>query len=115
MQKFTLDAANKKVGRVASEAAKILIGKNSPDYTRNIVPNVQVEIINASKAEISLARMATSLKSRYSGHPGGLKPETVASVIEKKGHTELFHRAVYGMLPTNKLRSKMIKNLKITE
>ena len=115
MQKFTLDAANKKVGRVASEAAKILMGKNSPEYVRNAVVNVEVEILNASKADISAARLETEIKARYSGSPGGLAKQTVAQVIAKKGHKEVFRKAVYGMLPSNKLRSKMIKNLKITE
>jgi large subunit ribosomal protein L13 len=113
--KHTLDAQNKKVGRVASEAAKLLMGKNSTAYVRNAAPSVTVEIVNASKADITVKKQANVLKARYSGYPGGLVQETVAHVIEKKGVSELFRKAVYGMLPSNKLRSRMIKNLKVTE
>jgi len=113
--KHTLDAQNKKLGRVASEAAKLLMGKNTTTYVRNAVPVVNVEIINAAKADISEKRKETVQKSRYSLYPGGLTTETIGQVIANKGVTELFRTAVYGMLPTNKLRSKMIKNLKITE
>jgi large subunit ribosomal protein L13 len=113
--KYTLDAQNKKVGRVASEAAKILMGKNTTTYVPNAAPQVTVEIINAAKADISDKRKAEVLKSHYSLYPGGLKTETIAHVIEKKGVKEVFRRAVDGMLPRNKLRAKMIKNLKITE
>jgi large subunit ribosomal protein L13 len=113
--KFTLDAQNKKVGRVASEAAKILMGKNTTTYVRNAVPQVTVEIINAGKADISEKKKETELKSHYSLYPGGLKTQTVGQVIAKKGVAEVFRKAVDGMLPRNKLRAKMIKNLKITE
>lgn len=115
MQKFTLDAQNKRVGRVASEAAKLLMGKNSPAYTRNVAPDVEVEIINANKADVPAYRKTESLKSHYSGYAGSLKTHTVSHVIEKKGKKELFRLAVYGMLPQNKLKSKMMKNLKITD
>jgi len=53
--------------------------------------------------------------SRYSGYPGGLKQPTMKMVVAKKGYSELFKEAVSGMLPKNKLRSKMMKNLKISE
>jgi large subunit ribosomal protein L13 len=113
--KYTLDAQNKKIGRVASEAAKLLMGKNSTTYVRNAAPQVTVEIINAGKADISTKRKETVLKSRYSLYPGGIKADTVGHVIEKKGVAEVFRKAVDGMLPRNKLRAKMIKNLKVTE
>ena len=115
MQKFTLDAENKKVGRVASEAAKLLMGKQTTSFVRNVAPDIHVEIINAAKADVPLKRRATVLKARASGYPSGMKIETVEQVINKKGMGELFHKAVSGMLPRNKLRSIMIKNLKITE
>jgi large subunit ribosomal protein L13 len=113
--KYTLDAQDKKIGRVASEAAKILMGKNTVTYARNAVPNVEVEIINASKAEVDLRKYSVELKARYSGLPSGIQTDTVGLVIAKKGKKELFRRAVSGMLPRNKLRAKMIKRLKISE
>jgi large subunit ribosomal protein L13 len=115
MQKYTLDAQGKKIGRVASEAAKLLIGKNTTDFARNKAPSVEVEIINASKADISALKMAQPLHPTYSGYPSGIKIATVAHTIEKRGHKEVFRQAVHGMLPKNKLRPIMIKHLKITE
>ncbi|MES2436955.1 MAG: uL13 family ribosomal protein [Patescibacteria group bacterium] len=113
--KYTLDAQNKKVGRIASEAAKLLMGKNLTTFVRNAVPDVDVEIINAGKADISEQRKEKEVKPRYSGYPSGIKVQTVGEVLEKKGPQEVFRKAVYGMLPTNKLRAKMIKRLKISE
>ena len=113
--KYTLDAQGKKIGRVASEAAKILMGKNSPDYAPNKEPEALVEIINASKADVSQSKLKENLQSRFSGYPGGITTETIGQVLASKGHTELFKRAVYGMLPSNKLRSKMMQNLTISK
>ena len=115
MQKYTIDAQNKKIGRIASEAARLLIGKNTVTYARNTIPDVEVAIINTSKADISLQKVNQPLKPRYSGYPSGIKVPTVASTISKLGHKEVFRKAIYGMLPTNKLRAKMIKRLKISD
>lgn len=113
--KYILDAENKRIGRVATEAAVYLMGKNNPDFKRNEAPNVTVEIKNTSKALIDEKKMEQKTYSRYSGYPGGLKQPTMRQVVEKKGYRELFKNAVWGMLPKNKLRSKMILNLIITE
>ena len=113
--KYTLDAENKKVGRVATQAAVYLMGKNKVDFARNVIPDVKVEILNTSKASFDEKKMATKTYSRYSGYPGGLRQPTMEQVIAKKGHSEVFREAVLGMLPKNKLRSKMMKNLIITE
>ncbi|MES3004702.1 MAG: 50S ribosomal protein L13 [Patescibacteria group bacterium] len=113
--KYTLDAANKRVGRVATEATVLLMGKNTPEYARNTIPNVTVEIINTSKALIADTKMDQKTYSRYSGYPGGLKQPSMKQVIAKKGYSEIFKEAIYGMLPKNKLRSRMLNNLIITE
>ncbi len=113
--KYTLDAENKAIGRVASQAAVLLMGKNETTFARNTMPEVTVEITNASKARIFPAKLLQNTYSRYSGFPGGLKQPTMEQVIAKKGHGELFKEAVLGMLPKNKLRSKMMKNLQISE
>lgn len=106
-----INAENKSLGRVASEAAIILMGKNSTDFARNTVPAVKVTITNASKADISLKKMESKLYKNYSGYPGGLKESTMKKVVGDKGYQEIFKKAVYGMLPINKLRPIMIKNL----
>jgi large subunit ribosomal protein L13 len=117
MEKYTLDASNKKIGRIASEAAKLLMGKNRTDFVRNAIPNVEVEVINTSKADISVKKTEEKLHPRFSGYPSGITIETVGQVIanKHKGYPEVFRQAIYGMLPRNKLRAKMMKHLKITE
>ncbi len=113
--KYTLDAQNKSIGRVATQAAVYLMGKNTPEFARNAIPSVTVTITNASKAKILGAKREQNTYSRYSGYPGGLKQPTMTQVINKKGYSELFREAVSGMLPKNKLRSKMLSNLIVTE
>jgi large subunit ribosomal protein L13 len=113
--KHVIDAKNKKLGRVASEAAKILIGKDTPAFQRNIAPKVEVEIINASKADISPTKKLVKFYRTHTGYPGSQKDEKLGDLTARKGFAEAFKRAVYGMLPDNKLRSKMMVNLKISE
>jgi len=113
--KYTLDAENKKIGRVATQAAVYLMGKNRSDFAKNAIPDVKVEIKNTSKASIDDKKMSQKTYSRYSGYPGGLTKESMKRKIEKKGHSELFRKAISGMLPKNKLRQKMLNNLIITE
>lgn len=111
----TIDASGKKLGRVASEVAVLLMGKNLADFNRNEIPNVKVNIVNSSKAEISEKKKNEKIYNSYSGYPGGLKQRTMKNVIGRAGFSKLFEDAVYGMLPCNKLRDKMMKNLIITE
>lgn len=113
--KYTLDATNKGVGRLATQAAVFLLGKNTPGFAKNAIPDVTVEIKNTSKAKIDLKKAEQKKYSQYSGYPGGLKQPTMRKTIEKKGYSEVFRKAVAGMLPKNKLRAKMMNNLKITE
>ena len=115
MKTYTINAEGKKIGRVASEAAKILMGKQSADYASNKVADVFVEITNTSKADISEKKKEEKSYARYSGYPGGLKFPTMAKIISKKGTSEIFRIAVKGMLPKNKLTPTILKNLKITE
>ncbi len=115
MKSHTIDATNKRLGRIASEAASKLIGKDSSDFARNKAPNVEVHIINASKIKIGEKKRNQKEYAQYSGYPGGLRYEKMEDVIEKKGFREILKRAVDGMLPKNKLRAKMIKRLKISE
>lgn len=113
--KHTIDATNKSMGRVASEAAKLLMGKNTAEFVRNAAPKVSVEITNVSKARISGKKLDTKEYKKYSGYPGGLKTFSMRKVVDDKGFKEVFRKAVYGMLPQNKLKSKMMKNLTISE
>lgn len=112
---YTIDAAGKRIGRVASEAARVLMGKHLPTYQPNLAGDVTVSITNASQLEITEAKRDQKTYTRYSGYPGGLKTETLEQVIDKKGAGEAIRRAVYGMLPGNKLRSPRMKRLQISE
>jgi large subunit ribosomal protein L13 len=112
---YTINAEGKVFGRVSSETAKNLMGKNLPDYVANKVADVNVIIINASKTKMTERRMNETLHERYSGQPGGFKTETNAKIVEKKGWKGLYELAVYGMLPTNKLRPLIMKRLTIKD
>ncbi len=111
----TIDATNKTLGRVSSQAAAFLMAKDSPDFTKNKVADVKVEIINASKTKMTETRMKETLHERYSGQPGGFRVSTNDEIINKKGWAGLYELAVYGMLPANRLRPVMMKHLKITD
>lgn len=115
MTTHTIDAKNSKIGKVASQAAALLIGKNVPTFRKNIVQEVTVKIVNASKADINEKKKVEKKYVRYSGYPGGLKEFSLGTLAVQKGYKEVFRKAVYGMLPHNKLRARMIKNLVITE
>lgn len=110
-----IDANGQSIGRTASKAAVILLGKNDPSFAPNAVASVKVKIINAGKASVSEKKLKTATYERYSGYPGGLKTETMEHLASRKGMGEIFRRAVYGMLPANKLRARMMKNLAITD
>lgn len=115
MKEHTIDATNRALGRVASEVATILMGKDTPEFRRNIAPKVSVTIVNASKLKISKRKADGKIYQRYSGYPGGRREWTMAKEIEKDGHVDIFTRAVRGMLPSNKLRPEMLKNLTVED
>jgi large subunit ribosomal protein L13 len=111
----TIDATDKSLGRIATAAAVFLMGKDNPNFQRNVAPAVKVKILNASKAKITKKKMQEKTYQNYSGYPGGRKVFTMEKLVEKKGYEEVFRKAVRGMLPANKLRSVMMKNLIVTE
>ena len=111
----TIDASGKTLGRVASAAAKALMGKTATSYVNNKVADVRVSIINASQTKMTEKRMKETLHETYSGQPGGFKLHTNEKIISKKGWKSLYELAVYGMLPSNKLRPLMMKRLTITD
>ncbi len=113
--KHTIDSTNKSLGRVAAQAAVLLMGKNRTDFARNTIAPVEVNITNASKVSISSKKMADTVFKHHSGYRGGLKEVDISRFIKEKGYPELFRKTVWGMLPINKLRPKIIKNLHVTE
>lgn len=110
-----IDASGKKLGRIATEAAVILMGKHKPGFRKNVLTADRVIIKNASKIALDERKLRGKSYSRYSGYPGGLKHETLGEVVRKKGYREAFRRAVRGMLPKNKLQDRRIQNLVVEE
>jgi large subunit ribosomal protein L13 len=110
-----IDAKGKPIGRVATEAAMALMGKDRPDYVPNVIQTEGVHIINASSVSLTEKKKSEKQYSRYTGYPGGLRFEPLGKVIKKHGYAEVFQRAVKGMLPANKLRSEMLKKLTVSE
>lgn len=107
---IVLDVKDKPLGRAASEAAILLRGKNRPDFAPNKIPEIKIKIINLDKIELSEKKKKQKKYKRFSGYPGGLKQISFRNLFDKDP-TKFFRRAVMGMLPKNKLRSKIIKNL----
>lgn len=114
-KKIEIDAKGKKLGRVASQAAVFLMGKNLTNQQRNIVPEISVRIKNASGLQIDSKKKKEKDYGSFSGYPGGLKKESMEKLIDRKGFREILRLAIYGMLPSNKLRAQMLTNLTITE
>lgn len=112
---YKIDATKKSLGRVASEAATVLMGKNAPTFERNKAPKVKVIVSNASRLAITAKKAGEKLYRRHSHYPGGEKFETLNQVVARKGYEEIVWKAVFGMLPDNRLRSVMMKNLVVTE
>ena len=113
--KKTIDAQGKPLGRVASEAAVFLRGKESASFTRYLPPKEKLTVINASKIKTSPLKEQKKTYKRHSGYPGGLKTETIDKFIARKGYGEALKKAISGMLPHNKLKAVMLKNLTIKE
>ncbi len=111
-QPYVIDAAGKALGRIATEAATLLRGKHAPDYTPYHIPKQRVVIINAAKLTVSGSKRTTKIYTRYSGYPSGLKRISFERMFAKDPRRVLRH-AIRGMLPANKLRSRMITNLTI--
>ncbi len=109
----TIDASNRTLGRVASEAAHALLGKRTPHFVKNEVLPVKVVIENASKLHLPIRRIEGKIYTRYTGHPGGLKFTGMQELIDKKGIEEVVRKTVDGMIPHNKLRKGRMKNLTI--
>lgn len=113
--KHTIDAQGKKIGRVASQAAAVLIGKNDPAFTRNNVLPTKVEVINVAKMDVSARKKQKDIYVTYTGFRGGLNKESLGHLIARNGMSDVMKRAIYGMLPSNKLRAIRMKNLSIKE
>ena len=113
-REYTIDAKGKRLGIVATEAATYLLGKDQPDFVKNLVAPVTVNVINASKLDMS-DKKKEAIYQTYSGYQGGQKDESFEHLAERRGIAEPVRRTIKGMLPGNKLQAVMMKNLIVTE
>jgi large subunit ribosomal protein L13 len=107
----TIDATNKVLGRLAAEIAVLLMGKLKPEFVRYKDMGDFVVVKNVDKLKITGKKMDQKKYFRHSGYLGGEK-ETPLRTLFQKNPQEVLRKAVWGMLPKNKLRSEMIKRLK---
>ena len=107
----TIDATNKVLGRLAVEISILLRGKHRPDFVPYKETNDVVIVENIRKMKVTGKKMEQKKYFRHSGYLGSLK-ETPLKILFKKDPAEVLKRAVFGMLPKNKLRAKIIKRLK---
>ena len=112
MPVYKIDAAGKILGRIATEAAVVLRGKNKPQFRPYLVMGDKVLITNAAKFKVTGAKMTQKIYYHHTGYIGHLKSETLKEVFQKNP-AEVLKRAIWGMLPKNKLRKLWIKNLEI--
>lgn len=108
--KYQINAENRVLGRVASEIAIILRGKNDRNFLPYKDPKNFVDVLNADKIRVSGKKSEQKMYWSYSGYPGGIKGLSYKKLRIEKPH-EILRHAVYGMLPNNKLRFKMILRL----
>lgn len=114
-----IDATDQVLGRLCSKIAKILRGKNKPDFTPNLDCGDNVIVINADKVVLNGGKMDKREYLRYTGYPGGQRSFTPQDLMNKsfkvtmKGKHPLFIKVVKGMLPKTKLGAKQLTNLHV--
>ena len=108
------DADGKVLGRIATEIAKVLSGRNKVDYVPNIDGGDFAVVINSDKIRVTGNKLEGKIYHRFSGYPGGITSIALKDLL-KKDSKKVIQNAVYGMLPKNKLRDKMMLRLKIYE
>ncbi|MEB3318483.1 MAG: 50S ribosomal protein L13 [Cyanobacteriota bacterium] len=111
-QWFVVDAADQTLGRLASEVAQVLRGKNKPTYTPHLDTGDFVVVINAEKVRVTGNKATQKLYKRHSGRPGGLKTETFAH-LQARLPERIIETAVKGMLPHNSLGRQLFRKLKV--
>lgn len=109
---YIIDAANKPLGRVASEAAKLLRGKHKPTYTPNIDNGDHVIILNCNDIVLTGHKLDQKIYRHHSGYIGGMK-ETTAREMLAKSPEKMMILAIKGMLPKNSLGRQMLKKVRV--
>jgi large subunit ribosomal protein L13 len=109
---FVADANGQNLGRFASEVAKVLIGKHKPTFTPGVDTGDYVVVVNCEHIVVTGNKLEDKMYYRHTGYPGGLKERNLRQMLEKNPD-RVIERAVWGMLPHNKLGRKLLKKLKI--
>ena len=109
---YVVDATNIPLGRVASQVAAVLRGKNKPIYTPHVDTGDFVIVINTDKMVLTGNKLQDKKYFHHSGYPGGIKEATYKDLMEKKSDFVL-EKAIKGMLPKNSLGKKMFQKLKV--
>ncbi len=110
MKEYKFNASNQILGRLATQIAVLLQGKNTAKYEPNQFGDVRVVVDNISKIRVTGKKQNQKVYRHHTGYIGHLKTVTYKQIFEKNP-SEILRKAVLGMLPKNKLRSKRIKNL----
>lgn len=113
-QWVVVDAESKTLGRLASEVAKIIRGKNKPSFTPHVDCGDNVIVINADKVRLTGKKWTDRVYFSYTGYPGGQR-KTTPRELKEKSSTLLVERAVRGMLPKNRLGRSLFNNLHVYE
>ncbi|MBB70983.1 MAG: 50S ribosomal protein L13 [Legionellales bacterium] len=109
---YVVDAADKTLGRLASEIARRLRGKHKPEYTPHVDTGDYIIVINAEKVRVTGNKASQKTYYRHTGFPGGIKSMTYDKLMEKDP-TQIMESAVKGMLPRNPLGRQMFRKLKV--
>jgi large subunit ribosomal protein L13 len=107
-----IDAENVVLGRLASEVAKILRGKNKPEFTPHVDCGDNVIVVNAEKVQLTGKKLTDKVYLRHTGYPGGQRTQSPKDILAKYPE-RLVEKAVKGMLPKNKLGSQLFRNLHV--
>ena len=109
---FLMDASGKTLGRLATEAARILSGKNSVQYTPYIDTGDHLVVVNCEKIVLTGLKADKKMYRRYTGYPGGLREESFVKLLARRPEA-IVEQAIKGMLPKNKLGRQMGTKLKV--
>jgi large subunit ribosomal protein L13 len=107
-----VDAEGQNLGRLATKIAHLLIGKHRPDYTPGVLMGANVVVINAEKVDVYPTRLDSKVYYHHTGYPGGIKDITLRRQLEKFPE-RVIEKAVWGMIPKNKLGRRIYKNLHV--
>lgn len=107
-----LDAEGWALGRLASQAAVVLMGKNSPDYTPHTDHRDGVIVVNAEKIRLTGKKLENKMYRHFSGYPGGLKEMTARQYMETRPD-RLVRDAIVGMLPKTRMGDRLAKRIKV--